>query len=326
MVDSRQAIAIITPVFNDWEAFGLLLKDLGKQQAADRFLIHVFAVDDGSVDCPEADSFSALVGRIQRVHILRLTSNLGHQRAIAVGLVAAFKVNCFNAVVVMDSDGEDRPEDVFQLLDKWKEYPRSVIVAKRAQRSESIFFRSMYRLYQALFRALTGRSITFGNFCVIPAPVVRSLVHNPAIWNHLAAAISRSKADCVQIPIDRGLRFGGLSPMNLMSLILHGIGAISVYTDVAFVRIIMAAGIIGLLVLLGLCVIVGIRLMTDWAIPGWATYATASLTIIFLQALLFASIALFQLVSFRSMRPFIPVVDARAFLSDEYPSVQVSRA
>jgi polyisoprenyl-phosphate glycosyltransferase len=323
MVDRRQPVAVVTPVFNDWEAFGLLLEDLGKQKAADRFLIHVFAVDDGSTTCPTADAFTSRLGNIERLHIMRLTGNLGHQRAIAVGLVAAFKVSGFTAVVVMDCDGEDRPMDVFQLLEKAKEYPGSIIVAKRAQRSESIVLRAMYRLYKALFRALTGQSITFGNFCLIPTPALQALVHNPAIWNHLAAAIKRSKTDFVEIPIDRGPRLRGISRMNFVSLALHGIGAISVYTDVVFVRIIMAAGITGLVVLLCLGGIFGIRLGTDWAIPGWATYVTASLTIIFLQALLFASIALFQLLSLRSMRPFIPITDARVFLSEDYPSVQL---
>jgi hypothetical protein len=104
--------------------------------------------------------------------------------------------------------------------------------------------------------------------------------------------------------------------MNFVSLAVHGLSAISVYTDVVLVRIIMAAWIFASIVFLGLVAVIAIRFGTDLAIPGWASYVAASLTIIFVQVLLLAGIAIFQLLSFRSLRPFIPASDASAFIVD----------
>jgi hypothetical protein len=102
--------------------------------------------------------------------------------------------------------------------------------------------------------------------------------------------------------------------MSFVSLAVHGLSAISVYTDVVLVRMMIAAWILATAVLVGLAVVIAVRFGTDWAIPGWASYVAASLTIIFIQAILLAGIALFLLLSFRSVRPFVPASDADIFI------------
>ena len=129
--------------------------------------------------------------------------------------MSAFKSSEFDAVVVMDSDGEDRPSDVERLLDIWKTKPNGIVVGRRARRSETFVFRFFYVLYKALFRALTGQRINFGNFCLIPRIALQSLVHNPAIWNNLAGAIKRSRLACADMPVDREIRLSGESPHEL---------------------------------------------------------------------------------------------------------------
>jgi glycosyltransferase involved in cell wall biosynthesis len=308
-------IAIVLPVFNDWESFGLLLKDLGEQQFCDRYRICVMAIDDGSSKVPLASEFSDRLGKVKELKIVRLVSNLGHQRAIAVGLVFAFKTLQFDAIIVMDSDGEDRPSDLAKLLAHWNRNPTSIIVARRARRSETLSFRCFYVVYKALFRALTGQTINFGNFCLIPKNALQSLVHNSAIWNNLAVAIKRSGLTYDDLPIDRGVRLRGVSRMNFVSLALHGISGISVYADVICVRIVTAAVATGLTAILGLTTVVCIRFMTEWAIPGWASYTAGALAILFSQALLMAGLALLQLVSLRSLRLFMPFTDAMNYVA-----------
>jgi glycosyltransferase involved in cell wall biosynthesis len=317
MRNIKMRVAIVLPVFNDWDSFGLLLKDLGEQEFAGRYRICVVAVDDGSSAVPPATNFNDRLGKVEELKIIRLAANLGHQRAIAVGMVSTFKNSEFDAVVIMDCDGEDRPSDVAKLLAHWDRHPTLIIVARRARRSESLFFRCFYILYKVLFRALTGEAINFGNFCLIPKNALQSLVHNPAIWNNLAAAIKRSRLACAYIPIDRGERISGVSQLNFVGLALHGISAISVYSDVVFIRIVAMAMVMGLIVLVGLSSVVYIRLATEWAIPGWASYMTGALAIIFSQTLLMAGLALLQLVGLRSLNPFVPVADAMKFVAEE---------
>jgi polyisoprenyl-phosphate glycosyltransferase len=130
----------------------------------------------------------------------------------------------------MDSDGQDRPIDIALLLASSCRHPRHVVLARRAKRSESYAFRACYGVYRLLFYALTGQPISFGNFCVIPIAAVRRLAHMPELWNNLAASIMRSRLSYTMVPTTRGGRLAGRSQMNLVSLILHGLTAMSVYT------------------------------------------------------------------------------------------------
>ena len=115
---------------------------------------------------------------------------------------------------------------------------------------------------------------------------------------------------------NRGPRLAGRSRMTFVSLAVHGLSAISVYTDIVLVRIIVAACILGGIVVLGLAAVIAVKFGTDWAIPGWASYVAAALTIIFVQTIILAGVALFQLLSFRSLKPFIPASDASSFVVD----------
>jgi polyisoprenyl-phosphate glycosyltransferase len=317
----RKKITVVTPVFNDWEAFAQLLEQIGSQTELANYDVYVFAVDDGSSEAPDEVGLNARKGLVSDLWIIRLACNLGHQRAIAIGLVAASKVHDTDAVVVMDSDGEDRPGDVARLIAAWDEQPERIIFAQRGQRSEGFMFTICYSIYKVIFRMLSGQSISFGNFCLLPGRAVQALIHNPAIWNNLAAAITRSRIPYAAISVNRGRRLAGTPRMNFMNLAVHGLSAMSVYTDVILVRIIAAACMLAVVILVALAGVVAIKFATDWAIPGWASYVAASLTVIFIQAALLAGIALIQLLSFRSMKLFVPALDAKVFIFDSEQNI-----
>src|SRR5262249_7598735 len=156
---------IVIPVFNDWASLDLLIGKLKQQVERTELRLHIFVIDDGSSE-PPGPHFSS-EGRQSLVEIqpVRLCNNLGHQRAIAVGLVIASRVEEIEAVVVMDSDGEDRPEDVPKLLSAWGKDANLIVVAQRSRRSEGSVFKFFYAFYKLAFRILTGQRIDFGNFC-----------------------------------------------------------------------------------------------------------------------------------------------------------------
>src|SRR5260370_10639180 len=145
---TQDRIVILIPMFNDWDAADLLLSDLDRALAGYPASAEVLFVDDGStLPMPETFARSQFVA-LQAVDILQLRRNLGHQRAIAVGLVYVYENVACSAVVVMDADGEDRPADVHALLEKFnQEEQRSIIFAARAKRLERPLFRFLYRVY-----------------------------------------------------------------------------------------------------------------------------------------------------------------------------------
>ena len=147
---------VVTPVFEDTEASTRLFKELSLTLGEQ---LYVVAVDDGSVQQPVDIRHLEEAGVDGAVITLR--RNVGHQRAIAVGLsYVADQLPDAQWVVVMDSDGEDVPASIAQLISPLASGDVDVVVAERKSRVETLKFRSFYLVYKWLFLALTGRRIS----------------------------------------------------------------------------------------------------------------------------------------------------------------------
>ena len=153
----------------------------------------VLVVDDGSIRERGDGAPWGPLEAIERMEVLTLRRNLGHQRAIAIGLAYIEARLEPEAVVVMDGDGEDDPRDIPRLLDRLRaEGGRKIVFAERSRRSESSTFRVFYWLYRQAHYVLTGQRVRVGNFSVIPRRRLISLVAVAEMWNHYAAAAFRS--------------------------------------------------------------------------------------------------------------------------------------
>lgn len=313
--ESNRPIVILIPVFNDWSALGQLLLSLDEILRKHSLKANVLIIDDGSTIPAEGGFPGQGFRALQQVELLQLRRNLGHQRALAIGLsYVAEKMPC-RAVVLMDSDGEDDPADVPRLLQKYyEEGEQKIIFAERAQRSETWVFRLFYCLYRAAHYLLTSQKVRVGNFSVIPASRLASLVVVSEIWNHYAAAVYKSRQPLDSIPTKRARRLAGESKMNFVGLVIHGLSAISVYSEVVGVRLMVMTFLLIMLAVTGLCVVVGVRLLTNLAIPGWATYSTGLLVIVLLQSVMFSLAFSFLILGSRQGSTFLPLRDYSYFV------------
>jgi hypothetical protein len=259
---------------------------------------------------------------IRSLEIIRLVTNLGHQRAIAVGLVQVSRWPNIDAVLVMDSDGEDRAEEISALVAASRTNRDAIILAERSERSETTTFKICYFLYRRLFRMLTGRSISFGNFVIIPVGLLNGLTFSSNLWNHLAATLIRSRYRLVKVPTVRGQRYAGRSHMDLVSLVIHGLGSISVYVDVIFVRLLLC--FVGVMAAAGLSMIfvVFYKLFTNLATPGWATTLMSMFVIIMFQAGIFVVGTTLMLLGDRSNYTVIPALDCYRFIEQRRDATQ----
>lgn len=311
---------LLIPVFNDWDALSRLLDELHSQLSEVQVAAEVILVDDAStIALPEklmeqVSSYRGSDSGLISVNALSLRRNLGHQRAIAVGLAYIAEHKPGLSVVVMDCDGEDRAVDVPQLLDMHQQTAASVVFARRQQRSEAWGFRLGYRVYRSLFALLTGKQMRMGNFSVLSADAVARLVSVSELWNHYVAAILKSGLPYCQVDTDRGQRYAGNSKMNWSALVVHGLSSIAVFADTVGVRALVATlGFIASVVL-AMAVVVGIRLTTDLAIPGWASTMFMALSILMMNGLLLSALFLFLVLSGRNQAGFIPIRDYRFFI------------
>jgi len=274
------------PVYNDWESFEKLVKDIEKNLPNHTRAEIVVVNDCSDASFPETCLNDYDFKKIKSIRVLDLTINMGHQRAIAIGLSEISKNHQADAVIVMDSDGEDRPEDILQMINAYRTSKDHIIVAKRAKRSENFLFVFFWILYKLIFRILTGKTIDFGNFILIPARFLNRIVHMPEVWNSFCAGILRSRIPIKKVSTTRGHRYAGRSKLNFISLIVHGLGNISVFSDMVFSRLLIAVSFIFSLCIIFILSVLAIHLFTELAIPDWATNLIFLLIIILLQSIL----------------------------------------
>jgi hypothetical protein len=315
MTDKVKQIAVVMPVYNDWPSFALIVAEISERFSGGDITFQLYAVDDASIAPFDLASIEVRSDScIASIECIHLVANMGHQRAIAIGLCVIAKLTDIDAAVVMDCDGEDRPRDIAALLEASQRHPGHVVFARRTRRSEKLQFRFWYWFYKLIFRVLTGQTISFGNFSLIPISALRRLVYMPDLWNHLAGCILRSRLLHVAISSERGSRYAGESKMNFISLAVHGLSAMSVYTDVIFVRVLLISVIIGA----GSVIIAAsgmiIRFLTDLATPGWATTLVGNAIIMFLLAMLIGLASALTILSGRTNRPIIPIRDTLAYV------------
>jgi glycosyltransferase involved in cell wall biosynthesis len=312
-------LVILSPVYEDWEAVAVLLERIDHELRDAALTAEVVFVDDGScLTGPEKIVLPNLTS-IQRVTVVPLRRNLGHQRAIAIGLAYVEGQRPCEAVVVMDSDGEDAPREIPRLVQRMRETDGQVLVfAERTKRLEKASFQALYQLYRWLHHAFTGISVRVGNFSIVPARVLHRLVVVSELWNHYAAAVFASGIPHQSIPTRRSRRIAGRSRMNFVSLVAHGLAAISVHSERLAVRAL--ASVLGAVVIVcGVLVsVLVIRLTTDLAIPGWASSVGLALLVLIAQLLTLCVVFVFTILHRRSVAEFLPVRDYVHYIDEPY--------
>jgi hypothetical protein len=174
----------------------------------------------------------------------------------------------------------------------------------------------LYHAYRWVHRALTGIPVRVGNFSVVPRTQLRRLVAVSELWNHYAAAVFKARLPRLLVPTTRGERLSGRSRMNFVSLVGHGLSALSVHAELIGVRMLVLTFLLTMVVCALLGTVIGLRLWTSLAIPGWATNAAGLLVIALLQMLAFAAMFVFLVLHARSHPTFLPVRDYAFFVGD----------
>jgi glycosyltransferase involved in cell wall biosynthesis len=260
-------------VYNDWECAEEYVRAVAGVADIPRDLTLIL-VDDGSTHgAPPFNSWTLRAG--MHVRIVSLGTNLGHQRAIAAGLVEASKLPEISAVVVSDADGEDRPADLAVLWSQHIANPDVLVVAQRRKRTENVKFKTFYRGYRWVFFLLTGQHLDFGNFSLIPGRHLPRICMSPLLWRHYPATLMRSRLQMMRVPLDRGKRYSGQSRMNFISLVNHGLSGMSSFSDVVYARLLAAAGVSVVMMFAVVLSGIAVRVSTGSALPGWMALAAA---------------------------------------------------
>lgn len=307
MTDAK--FAVVMPIYEDQEASTRLFRELYSEYG-DR--VYVVAVDDGSVNQPVHIDALKSVG-LQGV-VIQLKRNVGHQRAIAIGLnYVADQLPEVSCTVVMDSDGEDTPQSIRQLVAPLNSPKVDIVVAQRKSRVETWRFKLFYVVYKCLFQFLTGRKISFGNFMALKPASVKRIAAMQELWMHVAGCVLTSKLRIQTLPIDRGPRYAGKSKMNFVGLALHGFRALMVFAEDVLVRVGIICAFVAVATVIASAVAIGLKL-AGFATPGWFSVALGILLLVLLQT---GALTLMTLMLTGVVRSGAPnQIEYRAYVED----------
>jgi dolichol-phosphate mannosyltransferase len=216
MPNTRPRYSIVAPVFNEEETLPEFYRRTTAIMDGLDGPAELVLVFDGSRDhSPEVGR--ELRARDPRVKIICFSRNFGHQIAITAGIDYAEG----DAVVIIDSDLQDPPEVIPQMVARWKE-GYELVYAQRAKREGETWFKLFTAsLAYRLIRRLASIDIPpdTGDFRLIDRKVVlalRNLREHHRYMRGLSVWVGYKQAG---IKYDRHERFAGSTQYPLRKMI-----------------------------------------------------------------------------------------------------------
>ena len=222
---------ILTPTFNDWRSLSKLLLEIDKNIRGLKGKFKVLIINDASTIKPKLSLKN--IKRLRKIHIITLKKNSGSQKSIFLGLKYLKKNKTKAIITIIDSDGEDDPKHIKNLISLAQKNPNSIISANRLKRRENIFFKIFYKIHLLILYLFTGKYINFGNYCAFNSLNLKNLLSNANLWLACSAGVIKNSDSLKSYYASRKKRYFDSSKAKLSFLFKHSLNIIAVFkTDV----------------------------------------------------------------------------------------------
>ena len=212
-----QSISVVVPIYNDQEVIAELHRRLRPVLEAITDRYELILVDDGSRDRSWEEMLKVRQAN-EHVRAVRLSRNFGQQSAIAAGL----SLTSNDLIVLMDSDLQDRPEDIPTLIDALLADPQAMMaIAQWEERKDSRMKLAVSRLFQRVSNSITEIHTVprLGIFRVMKKSVVEELRNFPEKTATTVSLLYYIGSRYVAVPLKRDARFAGKSGYNLSKML-----------------------------------------------------------------------------------------------------------
>ena len=212
-----QSISVVVPIYNDQEVIAELHRRLRPVLEAITDRYELILVDDGSRDRSWEEMLQVRRSN-EHVRAVRLSRNFGQQSAIAAGL----SLTSNDLIVLMDSDLQDRPEDIPALIDALlADGQATMAIAQWEERKDSRMKLAVSRIFQRVSNSMTEIHTVprLGIFRVMKKSVVEELRNFPEKTATTVSLLYYIGSRYVAVPLKRDARFAGKSGYNLSKML-----------------------------------------------------------------------------------------------------------
>ena len=216
----------LLPVYNDWKSLNILLMKIDEEIKKKSSFANILIINDNSSE--NIDINTVLFKNIKNLEIVTLKENLGSQRSIAIGLkyILSEEKDCI--VTILDSDGEDDPSKVNEMIELAISESNYIVTSNRTNRKENLIFKSLYFLHKIITFLFSVKWISFGNFSSFDSKNLKDVLKNNSVWLAYSSAISQN-CNIKRLYARRQQRYFGKSKVNFQSLVVHSLRVISVF-------------------------------------------------------------------------------------------------
>jgi dolichol-phosphate mannosyltransferase len=208
------------------------------------------------------------IGENSDICLLELSRNFGHQTAVYAGLQHATG----EAVIIMDTDLQDRPEVISDFIQKWEEGAQ-VVYAIRKKRKENPIKRFLFYMFYKILNGLSNIPIPAeaGMFSLIDRQVVNLLANIPERNRFIPGLRAWVGFNQVGIPVERDERGDKIPRVSFIQLVRLATDAIISFSWIPL-RVSTVLGILAaFLSITGTCIVLYKKFISLEAIPGWTS-------------------------------------------------------
>ena len=267
-------ISVVIPVFNEEGNLEVLHRRLCALEGIDGDRYELIFVDDGSSD-RSRDIIRDLAKKDPRVRYLFFSRNFGHEQATTAGLDRA----AGDAAVIIDSDLQDPPEMIPEMVRKWRQGYQIVYAQRRERKGESIFKKFTSWFFYRLVRITSDCDIPrdTGDFRLIDRLVVREFRRCREQHRFVRGLIAWTGFRQVAVPYDRDERLSGSTKYGVVKLIRLAFDAILGFSTLPLRVGLLLGVLVSAVAFVEMCRVLYVKLFTGIPIPGYALQTTAIL-------------------------------------------------
>ena len=242
-------LSVVSPMWNEEGTVDAFLTDLTSVLNATECSSEIVIVDDGSTDAT-GESLLDFAARDDRVRVLTLSRNFGHQAAITAGVFEARG----DAVIVMDSDLQDPPDVIPELVDAWREGADVAYAVRRKRDGETAFKKATASAFYKFLRSMSDTDIPAdtGDFRLMSREVVEALRSLPERDRFMRGLVAWVGFTQVPVYFDRASRHAGATKYSLSRMIKLGSSGIVGFSDKPLFLTVVTGFIVMALAFLGL--------------------------------------------------------------------------
>jgi glycosyltransferase involved in cell wall biosynthesis len=291
-------LSVVLPAYNEAESLTVLIprvvnavKQLGSYE--------IIIIDDASTDATAEVALSFAM-KNKKVKLLRLASNSGHMAALTAGL----EHSAGQWVITLDSDGQDPPELIPEMLNRCIETNSDICFMVRRNRNNDPF---RHRFFSPLFYALLQKAtksktpLQAADFRIMSRRVVRVLNELPETNKVYRVLVANLGFTATQLEYSRSQRDLGSSKYGFVSLLkLASRSFLS--TTGAPLRWLSYFSVLSALIALSLSGFSVFRGILQNDIPGWSSTIFLISVLMTMQALSFGILSEFLLIALSDIR------------------------